>query len=88
MKQLTKLGSQGARVLTQDQMKNIQGGIQIGNMVGCRGAQSGKQCSTLEACAMMGLDGILLTGNCTVDCRCNITGKYDPEIKAEDPVLP
>lgn len=67
MKQLTKLGSQGARVLTDDQMKNVHGGAALG----CTPGKPGMLCIP-GLCETLDGYGNLVTGTCTTACRCEI----------------
>lgn len=65
MKQLTKLGSQGSRVLSGDQMKNIKAG---GMGSPCSAPGASKFCAA-ALCTVY--DGVkLLRGMCTMDCVC------------------
>lgn len=67
MKQLAKLGSEGSRMLSDDQMKNVQGGAGFG----CTPGRPGMLCIP-GLCETLDGDGNFVTGTCTTACRCEI----------------
>lgn len=68
MKQLTKLGSQEARVLTDDQMRNI-----LGELAGlaCTPSRPGMLCPPY-LCETQDISGNIVTGICTANCVCYV----------------
>ena len=66
MKQLEKLGFQGSRVLTDDQMKNVKGGTDSDNCT--RGAG---QCAAVY-CEVYDMSGHIYRGRCTRNCLCEL----------------
>lgn len=79
MKQLTKLGLQGSRMLTDDQMRNITGGDLLSGM--CTPFRPGMACSTLQSCSQTDSKGNVLRGTCNSYCFCLL---YDPI----EPIIP
>lgn len=80
MKQLKKIGSQAARVLTDDQMKNVTGGEFLPGS--CMPLKPGGACSTLLACSQTDSKGNVWRGTCNSYCFCLLYN--DPE----QPVIP
>lgn len=66
MKQLEKLGSQGSRVLSEDQMKNVKGG-EVSN--GC--TRGSGQCEAVY-CEVYDMSGHIYRGKCTRNCLCQV----------------
>lgn len=66
MKQLAKLGFQASRMLTDDQMKKIQGGI---FRLDCHQAQPGRVCAA-AICEVPDGKGGTVTGTCNQGCVC------------------
>lgn len=66
MKQLKKLGSPGAKVLTGDQMRKIQGGI---IELGCNQGKPGLVCAA-ALCEVPDGKGGSVTGTCNKACVC------------------
>lgn len=67
MKQLEKLGSQGSRMLTEEQMKDVKGGTRSS---GCLIPGSNMQCHG-ELCLTEDLLGNSVMGRCTSSCECD-----------------
>lgn len=68
MKQLKKLGSSGAKVLTGDQMRNVKGGEPVR---GCGSPRPGILCAA-ALCEAYDPFGNLQTGMCNSECVCVI----------------
>lgn len=69
MKQLEKLGSQGSRVLTDNQMKIVTGGDNTGRV--CVVGKPGRLCNA-ALCEVFDPFGNLKIGVCSPHCVCVI----------------
>lgn len=82
MKQLAKLGSQGAKVLTDGQMKTVTGGKPVPYPT-CRPDTVEDTCSAGVTCYVTDSQGYVRYGSCDTACRCHLFA--DP---GGPPVLP
>ena len=71
MKQMEKLGSQGSRMLSDDQMKGITGGKLV-PLPRCTPDIPGATCSTFASCSVTDSKGNVHYGACDARCFCNL----------------